>query len=68
MERFHQPIKYSTDGIIPNNSLEKSIIEFCVKVGVDPKYYHEIFEDIKLMDGMNKPTIGKRLTFSSCRK
>ena len=68
MERFNQPIKYSAEGIITHNSLEQSIIEFCVKVGVDPKYYHEIFEDIAMMDKINKPLLIKRPTLNSCKR
>ena len=43
IENFNGPIKYSAEGIVTNNSLQKSIIDFCVKVGVDPKYYEELF-------------------------
>lgn len=67
MQKFIKPVKYNAEGIKTRNQFEKSIINFCVKVGVDPKYYGEIFEEIAKIDSLKKPFI-KKLTFLNSEK
>ena len=68
MENFNGPIKYSAEGIVTNNSLQKAIVDFCVKVGVDPKYYGELFEEISMINSNTKSMLSKRPTFNSFTK
>ena len=67
MEKLMKPAIYSAEGIKTHNNLEQSIIDFCVKVGVDPKYYEEIFQDIAKINCAKKP-ISKQLTFFNAKK
>lgn len=42
LEDFEMVKQYSLSGIQVNNQQQKDIIDFCIRVGVDPKFYYEL--------------------------